>query len=1069
MTVPSPLHAAGAPTDREAAPTANRRRGALVAGFAAAALVAGTFLSADVPAVAADGPTITGITSGATHSLALDSTGEIYAWGGNAAGQLGDATTTAAPLPKRITDRGAIPAGVQIIQVVATATRSFALGADGKVYGWGSNPHGQLGDGSTTARTAPVAVSQGAIPADVRIVQITAGASATYALGDNGKAYAWGDNSTGILGDGTTTSQTTPLEVSQGDVPTGVELVKIATGETSSHVLALGSNGLAYAWGPGTSGRLGTNSTSASTVPVAVHGGEIPAGVSLVDIGVGTGNSIALGSDGEAYAWGDGLYGALGIGMGSGSRLTPVRVLDGAVPGGVKLVDLTVLARSSVALGDDGRAYSWGHSMYGQIGDGTTANRTTPVAVSQGALPAGVKITAVDGKGNAATVLADDGRAYAWGSNGSNQLGDGTMTSRSVPVLIGFDPAWSTQTAITMSTTGSLVEGASFTVIADLAPATATGTVRFRWDGPTGSFIPGSSPIVAGRAQITATAPAYGSRSIFAEYTSDQPTVNTSATATLPVVFTQSPIPKITPERAQISATRGASSNPGLTLALADGDTPADQLTVTAVSSSSGILSTADIAISGAGATRTVTFVPGAGVGKSTVTFTVRDTEGQTGTTQVTYYLSAPTSSASASYLYGSSDSSAAIDVGDGHILVADDEDQVIRLYERGANGYPVKTFNFQTHSQVSEVDLEGAARRGDTIYWVGSYGNSSSSGEARPERRTTFTTTVTGSGADVELTFGTLYDRSESLFPSLLAWDADNGHGLGADTLKFATATVPGRFPSAPDGFGIEGFEFAPGSTGAGYLSFRAPTITVADNQRALIVPVENFESVITESATPAFGAPILMDLGNRSIRDIRKNVNDEYVILAGPITSQGWAVYTWDGKAGSAPVFNRDLPSLSSNQGGTWETIAGLPDRLATGAPIELVTDSGDAVLYADNTVNKDQPGNARKTYSDTFALGDVPVQTQLTLEASVATRVLAGKAYLTVTVRNADDVAADVRVETQFGAKSFADVAPGATVTVSLNTRAAALPTGVATVTGTGADATEFEASVPFGPTP
>ena len=1030
----------------------------------AAVAVAATTGAGPTPAAAAEqaAPVIVGITAGSGHSLGLDDDGAIYAWGGNTSGQLGDGTTDAALTPKPLTDRGEIPADVQIVQVVAAGTRSLALGDDGKVYGWGANGDGQLGDGSTAARAKPVAAVAGTIPAGVKIVRISASASSTYAVGDDGRAYAWGANGSGLLGDGTTVARQAPVAVAQGEVPAGVKLVDIAAGEAGSHVIALGDDGKAYAWGPGGNGRLGTGSTESSTTPVAVAQGAIPAGVKLVRAGVGIGNSLALGDDGAVYAWGDALFGALGDGTASGSRPTPVRVSTGAVPAGVKLVDLTVLARSSVALGDDGKAYVWGYNMYGQVGDGTTVNRTTPVALAQGAIPAGVRLTAVGGKHYAATALGDDGRAYAWGNNGSGQLGDDTRTHRSVPIAVGFEGGAVQPTTVTLSTPGALVEDEQFTMVAELSPAEATGTVTFRI-----ASLSGFRPVVVsgGTAQVTQTAPGVGEFTLIAEFVSDQPLVYASSTATLTVTFAQSPTPKVKPAMDGLSGTLGTSANPPLIVTLVDGDTPAEQLTLSAQSDSADLLPTSNITISGTGATRTVTFRPiGTVSGIANVTFTARDPQGRTSSTEVRYAVSRALTSPTASYYFGASDASAAIDVGDGYVVVADDESQTLRLYERGGNAYPVKEFDFARDSGFGEVDLESATRRGDTIYWLGSYGNSSSSGDARPERRTLFTTTVTGSGADTELTFGTLYAQTESLFADLVAWDANNGHGLGENALKFTAATQPGVFPFAPNGFGIEGFEFGPGSSSVGYLGFRGPSITVDGAQRGLIVPVNNFEQVVAQAAKAEFGAPILLDLGGRTIRDIRKNANDDYLIVAGPIGGEGWALYTWNGRPDSAAVFNRDLPTLNSNLGGAWEAIVAVPDRLAAGAEVALITDSGDSLLYDVKTATKDYPPPLRKAYTDTFALGEVP-GAELALVPSASTKVLAGKVYVSVSVRNASGVTADVNVESAFGSKSFAGVAPGQTVSVAFNTRAASVPAGEVTVSGVGADGSTFDGVVSF----
>jgi hypothetical protein len=329
-------------------------------------------------------------------------------------------------------------------------------------------------------------------------------------------------------------------------------------------------------------------------------------------------------------------------------------------------------------------------------------------------------------------------------------------------------------------------------------------------------------------------------------------------------------------------------------------------------------------------------------------------------------------------YFHHISDASSALDVGDGYVLLANDETNTIFLHQQGVSGLPVKTWTF-TPAQLGtddEIDLEGVARTGDALVWIGSHGNNRE-GEIREERRTMFATTITGSGAGTELAF---VGRSTGLWEQLRDWDSTNGHGLGPDALGLVAASSPGVLPNAPDGFNIEGLEFAPDGT-TGYLGFRAPTVEREGRELALIVPVTNLLALNTGTpgTTPAtFGAPILLDLDGRSIRDLRRNAANEYLIAAGPSPSNAtWALYTWDGHPTHPAKPNQELPGEDALTGGSWETIVSVPMGLPEGGLVRLVTDSGDTDFYGTGAT-KDLSPPYQKSYNQLFALAAVPPTT-------------------------------------------------------------------------------------------
>ena len=350
------------------------------------------------------------VSAGAYHSLALGSDGNAYAWGLNRNGQLGDGTTSysgqSTPVRVKTPDRKTypdLPADFTYLQVSAGTDHSLAVGSDGNVYAWGYNNNGQLGDGTSTERHAPVRVktpdrkTYPDLPADFTYLQVSAGSDHSLAVGSDGNVYAWGNNSLGQLGDGTGSgSQTTPVRVktpdrkTYPDLPADFTYLQVSAGQYLS--LAVGSDGNAYAWGLNRNGQLGDGTGSGyRNAPVMVRTPDrktypdLPADFTYLQVSAGWGYSLAVGSDGNAWAWGWNYYGQLGNNSYSDSHV-PVRVRDPAGPTdtskGLKATQVSAGDTHSLAVGSDGNAWAWGNNQYGQLGDNSTDSKSVPVPVS---------------------------------------------------------------------------------------------------------------------------------------------------------------------------------------------------------------------------------------------------------------------------------------------------------------------------------------------------------------------------------------------------------------------------------------------------------------------------------------------------------------------------------------------------------------------------------------------------------------------------------------------------------------------------------------------------------------
>jgi len=319
-------------------------------------------------------------------------------------------------------------------QVAAGGAHACALDSDGKAYCWGLNSSGQLGNGNTNSQTTPVAVNTSGVLNGVTLVQIVAGDSHTCALDDEGLAYCWGAGANGRLGNGATGNQTSPVAVNTSGVLLDVSLTQITAGE--AHTCALDAEGLAYCWGTGANGRLGNSGTTNQNSPVAVTTSGVLLDVSLVYISAGGSHTCAVDDEGSAYCWGNGVNGRLGNNATSGNQTSPVAVNTAGVLAGKSLEKIAAGGSHTCAIDDQGAAYCWGAGANGRLGNGNVADQSTAVIVNVSGVLNGKFLEQIT-TGEAHTCALDsDGKTYCWGLNSSGQLGDGSNTDRNTPVAV---------------------------------------------------------------------------------------------------------------------------------------------------------------------------------------------------------------------------------------------------------------------------------------------------------------------------------------------------------------------------------------------------------------------------------------------------------------------------------------------------------------------------------------------------------------------------------------------------------------------------------------------------------
>jgi alpha-tubulin suppressor-like RCC1 family protein len=296
------------------------------------------------PQAAPHGSSYQSLALGASHSVALRIDGSLWAWGGNASGQLGDGSATTRSSPVQI--------GSDYITAAAGNAHTLGVKSDKSLWAWGNNRGGQLGNGADNSAASPVQIGNG-------FFAIAAGTSHSAGIKSDGGLWAWGSNTFGQIGDGTGYDRYAPTLVGKG-------YAAVAAG--AFHTIALSTDGGLWSWGQNDVGQLGDGTATMRATPRQI-------GTGFGAVAAGTSHSIALRQDGTVWAWGSNSSGQLGLGTSTQSRIPQ------QLPGVAGVTAIAAGGNMSLALKGDGTVLAWGSNHAGQLGDGTFGQRTSPVLV----------------------------------------------------------------------------------------------------------------------------------------------------------------------------------------------------------------------------------------------------------------------------------------------------------------------------------------------------------------------------------------------------------------------------------------------------------------------------------------------------------------------------------------------------------------------------------------------------------------------------------------------------------------------------------------------------------------
>ena len=371
--------------------------------------------------------------SGYYHACVIASDNKLYCWGRNHRGQLGNNSTADSSKPVAVNMTGVL-AGKTIKQISSGAYHTCVVASDDNAYCWGENMKGQLGNNSTANSSVPVKVDTSGALAGKTIKQISTGHYHTCAVASDDKIYCWGENNNGELGNGSTVDSRVPVAVNMTGVLAGETIKQISTGP-SYHTCVIASDDKIYCWGENNNGELGNGSTVDSRVPVAVNMTGVLAGKTIKQMSVGTYNTCVIASDDKVYCWGSNAYGQVGNNSLTDSTV-PVAVNATGVLAGKTIKQISVGHHRACVIASDDKMYCWGNNMGGALGNGSTADSHIPVSVNMSGVLAGKVIRRISIGAFHTCVDATDNKIYCWGSNNYGQLGNNSTANSGVPTTI---------------------------------------------------------------------------------------------------------------------------------------------------------------------------------------------------------------------------------------------------------------------------------------------------------------------------------------------------------------------------------------------------------------------------------------------------------------------------------------------------------------------------------------------------------------------------------------------------------------------------------------------------------
>ena len=333
--------------------------------------------------------------------------GGLWVWGAGNLGQLGTNNTTNRSSPVQT-----IAAGTNWKQTdTSNNYHTAAIKTDGTLWLWGRNADGQLGDNTNLDKSSPVQT----VSAGTNWKQVACNYRNTAAIKTDGSLWVWGRGGNGQMGNNTTTTQSSPVQT----VSAGNNWKLAAVGVY--HLAAIKTDGTLWSWGYGASGEMGDNTAAGKSSPVQT----VSAGTDWKLVACGFYFTSAIKTDGTLWLWGSNTYGQLGDNTRT-NKSSPIQT----VATGTNWKQVSAKYYYTAAIKTDGTLWTWGRNLYGELGDNTTASKSSPVQTVAG----GTNWKQVSSGAWITSAVKTDGTLWLWGLNDYGQIGDNTQINKSSPV-----------------------------------------------------------------------------------------------------------------------------------------------------------------------------------------------------------------------------------------------------------------------------------------------------------------------------------------------------------------------------------------------------------------------------------------------------------------------------------------------------------------------------------------------------------------------------------------------------------------------------------------------------------
>jgi alpha-tubulin suppressor-like RCC1 family protein len=343
--------------------------------------------------------------------------GTLWGWGNNADGQLGNDTNTYVSSPVQT-----ICGGSNWVGVECGYFHTIALKNNGSLWDWGYGGEGAIGDNQTLDRSSPVqTITNGT---NWMSVDSATENGRAFGIKMDGTLWGWGHNATGELGDDSTNWKSSPVQT----VTNGTNWKQVASG--AYHTAGIKKDGTLWMWGSNYCGQLGDDTTITVSSPIQT----ICGGTNWKQVSCGYCHTAAIKNDGTLWMWGSNYFGELGIDN-TAFQSSPVQTICG----GTNWKQVSCGDFHTVALKNDGTLWLWGKNAYGELGDETTIDKSSPIQTITG----GTSWKQCSGGQHNTAAIKNDGTLWVWGFNVNGELGCNDTTNRSSPIqTIMADNNW---------------------------------------------------------------------------------------------------------------------------------------------------------------------------------------------------------------------------------------------------------------------------------------------------------------------------------------------------------------------------------------------------------------------------------------------------------------------------------------------------------------------------------------------------------------------------------------------------------------------------------------------------